>query len=254
MILYRCVFDTIGGKCMKKTFIFMMLMCVVLLTGCSSLVNLTEDESDMLTEYMAGVVLRHTDDYKDGLLTKTEIAVLEAKEEERNKKLVANSNEIKEVQATSKNTSSSKNQSSNGTKDVDLTKAVGNKNFDIQYKQFKSYDKYVSEDKSSNVTLEAGKNKKLLVLYFNVKNLSNETLKIDLVEEGIGYKLILNNGEIVKPLLTLLMNDIQYLNLDIAANKTKDAVIVFEVDKNEDLSNSTLTVTRKDMTSNIDLK
>lgn len=239
---------------MKKPFILMMLMCVVLLTGCSSLVNLTEDESDMLTEYMAGVVLKHSDDYKDGLLTKTEIEELEAKEEERNKKLVANSNEKKEVQVTSKNPSNSKNQALTETKDVSLTKAVGNKNFNIEYKQFKSYDKYVSEDKSSNVALEAGKNKKLLVLYFDVKNLSNETMKIDLVEEGIGYQLILNNGDKVKPLLTLLMNDIQYLNLDIAANKTKDAVIVFEVDKNEDLSNTSLKVTRKDMTSSIDLK
>jgi uncharacterized protein YceK len=253
MILYRCVFDTIGGKCMKKTFIFMMLMCVVLLTGCSSLVNLTEDESNMLTEYMAGVVLKHADDYEDGLLTVEEIEALEAKAEERNKRIEANSNDTK-TQVTSNTSSNSKKKTSSKAKFVSLTKAVGNSNFKIQYKQYKSYDKYVSEDTTSNVTLEAGKNKKLLVFYFDVKNLSNETLKLDLVEEGIGYQLVLDNGSKVKPLLTLLMNDIQYLNLDIAANMTKEAVIVFEVDKNVELSNSTLTVTRKDMTSNIDLK
>lgn len=262
MILYKCISDTIGGKYMKKPFMLITLMCVVLLTGCSSLAKLSEDDSNILTEYMAGAVLKHSDDYTGGLLTMEEIEDIEAKEEARNKKMEDNNKGIQVSTITTSSTknenttSSTKNQntSSSSSKVVSLTKAVGNKNFKINYNKYELYDKYVSEDSTSKMTLEAGKNKKLLVLYFGVKNLSNETLKIDLVEEGIDYQVSLNNGNKLEPLLTLLMNDIQYLNLDIAANKTREAVIVFEVDKNVDLSNSVLTVTREEMTSSNKLK
>ena len=243
---------------MKKPFILMILMCVVLLSGCSSLTKLTEDESNILTEYMAGVVLKHADDYTDGLLSMEEIEEEEAKEDARNKRIEENNNQVSTNESSTsinqKPSSSSKNQNISDIKFVSLTKAVGNSNFKINYKKYELYDKYISEDSTSNMTLEAGENKSLLVLYFDIKNLSNEALKIDLVEEGIGYQVSLNNGKKLKPLLTLLMNDIQYLNLDIVANKTREAVIIFEVDKNTDLSNSVLTVTRKEMTSSIKLK
>lgn len=239
----------------------MLLMCVVSLTGCSSLVKVTDVESNMLTDYMAGVVLKHSDNYADNrLLTMEEIKEIEAKEKARSI-IIAKNN--KETQVSTIETSSTKNQNASldskkqnlsDAEFVSLTKAVGTSDFKMNYKKYELYDKYVSEDAISNISLEASKNKKLLVLYFDVKNISNKALKIDLVEEGIGYEMSLNNGNKLKPLLTLLMNDIQYLNLDIAANSTTEAVIVFEVDKKVDLSSSTLTVTRKEMTSSIKLK
>lgn len=245
---------------MKKTFIFMILMCGVLFTGCSSLVKLTDDESNKLTEYMAGVVLKHADDYKDGLLTMDEVETIEEKQEARRIKLDENNNSItnevnvvKDSASPINLSSSSNGQNKSVTKLVSLTKAVGKGDFSINYKKYELYDKYVSGD-ATKITLEPRENKKILVLYFDVKNLSDKSLKLDLVEEGIGYQITLDSGKTLKPLLTLLMNDIQYINLDIAANLTSEAVIAFEVDKNVELSNSTLTVTRKENTSIVDLK
>ncbi len=230
---------------MKKTFITVLAICGILLTGCTKLVDLTEKENNILSQYMSSTIIEQTD-YKS-LLSMDDLNMNFVKDESMK-------NEAKEDKEEKLQTTQikDKNDIDLKTANVSLTKAVGKNNFDISYKTYKLHDKYPTT-KNNYFELFAGENEKLLVVYFDVKNLSNKTLRLDLVEEGINYKLEVD-GQNLKPMLTLLMDDIQYINLDVKSKSTNQAVLVFTVNQDIDLSNARLVITREENTTIINLK
>lgn len=230
---------------MKKTFITVLAICGILLTGCTKLVDLTEKENNILSQYMSSTIIEQTD-YKT-LLSMDDLNMNFVKDESMK-------NEAKEDKEEKFQTTQikDKNDIDLKTANVSLTKAVGKNNFDINYKTYKLHDKYPTT-KNNYFELFAGENEKLLVVYFDVKNLSNKTLRLDLVEEGINYKLEVD-GQNLKPMLTLLMDDIQYINLDVKSKSTNQAVLVFTVNQDIDLSNARLVITREENTTIINLK
>lgn len=230
---------------MKKTFITVLAICGILLTGCTKLVDLTEKENNILSQYMSSTIIEQTD-YKS-LLSMDDLNMNFVKDESMK-------NEAKEDKEEKLQTTQikDKNDIDLKTANVSLTKAVGKNNFDINYKTYKLHDKYPTT-KNNYFELFAGENEKLLVVYFDVKNLSNKTLRLDLVEEGINYKLEVD-GQNLKPMLTLLMDDIQYINLDVKSKSTNQAVLVFTVNQDIDLSNARLVITREENTTIINLK
>lgn len=229
---------------MKRTFITMLALCGLLLTGCTKLVDLSEKENNILSQYMSHTIIERTD--YNTLLSVDALDMNIVEEENTKTDIKEEEGELKAAQI--KDSSDIEGKPTN----VSLTKAVGKSNFDIKYKTFKLHDKFPTTE-NNYFELYAGKNEKLLVVYFDVKNLSNKTLRLDLVEEGITYGLELE-GTTLNPMLTLLMDDIQYINLDIKAKSTNQAVLVFTVNNDIDLSNARLVITREENTTIINLK
>ena len=229
---------------MKKTFITMLALCGLLLTGCANLVDLSEKENNILGQYMSNTIIEHTE--YNTLLSMKDLNMEVMKEESNKTEIKEEEGEHKAAQIKDSNDIEGK------TTNVSLTKAVGKSNFDIKYKTYKFHDKFPTTE-NNYFELYAGENEKLLVVYFDVKNLSNKTLRLDLVEEGIRYHLEAE-GTTLNPMLTLLMDDIQYINLDIKAKSTNQAVLVFSVNNDIDLSNARLVINREENTTIINLK
>ena len=62
--------------------IFFILLSMMSLTGCMEAENLTEQQSDLIAEYSAGVLLRYSDKYQHRLITKEQRKKQEQESEE----------------------------------------------------------------------------------------------------------------------------------------------------------------------------
>ncbi|MGB8453337.1 MAG: DUF4352 domain-containing protein [Anaerocolumna sp.] len=249
---------------MRKLFFLIIVICGVMLTGCAQLIDMSDQESDVLAEYMAGTVLRHADNYEEALIypeqtTETKESTDTAENPEmtktpgttetsdiKNNTLEGRSNEVPGMAETSEDLDNSKIISL-----ASLFQDVLNSKFSINYEGYNLYESYPEENEF--FTLEATKDKRLVTVTLNVNNITKKNQTLDLKKFNLNYQLTNNEDIVYNPMLTLLNNDIQYINLGIAAGKTQKAVILFEVPKNIDMSKMMLTITYKDKTSLLDL-
>lgn len=245
---------------MRKIMFIIVMICGFMLTGCVQMVELTDQESDMITEYMAGVVLKHDANY-DNSLTNPEDA-LNNQEEGSGDVSATNIGSEKlvslDLKATTDDSDSIKTmnsielESKEVVKDMDLTEQMGNGDFSITYSDYGLYDSYNNDN--NYFTLEASKGRQLLIVTFDIKNLSNKSKKFNLINSDFNYQLDINIGTIYKPMMTLIVNDIQYINLDIAAGETRKAIIVFDVLRNDNTSDVNLIVSNQDKTTILEMK
>jgi len=93
-----------------------------------------------------------------------------------------------------------------------------------------------------------------LVASFLAKNISDKEKTLNLSNSKVLYQLDINVGTVYKPLLTLLENDLQYIDITIGAGKNKTVLLVFEVSKDIDISNINLIASKDDRTEIIEFK
>jgi len=225
------------------------------LTGCTQLVEINEQQSNVLAEYMAGTVLRYDKNYKEALIYPD---TAETGETEEISETVAvtydvEDNTVPEVsgQSGDKVAPSEDLQNGNTISLENMFKEALNENFSITYTGYKFYESYPVEN--DFFTLEATNGKQLLVITFDVENTAVKTKSLDLRNYNLQYRLTNRKDFVLNPMMTLLFNDIQYINLGIAAGETQKAVILFDVSKDIDMSDMMLTITKEDKTVLLDL-
>ncbi|MSS63792.1 DUF4352 domain-containing protein [Velocimicrobium porci] len=246
---------------MKKRYISCaILLSACLLTGCGSGIELTDEENNMVAEYMAGALLKYDHGYKEALI-ETDIADQEdiGNENEQNSIVSKDekemSNDINQNQSSDTLNSEDKKDISkeNTEKSYSLEELFEKKDYSLNYKNSELCSSY-PEKENGYFIVEATAGKKLAVINLTVRNISGKTKNINLSNQGIGYSLAINGKVYDKPLLTAIMNDVQYFSDTITAGKSKKAVLVFEVDKKVKLSDGTLSISVDDKTVNVKLK
>ncbi len=230
---------------MKKyiSCIAMAILSVSLLTGCSSGIELSDEENDMVAEYMAAALLKYDSEYEKELIYVEQIEEEEDNQfvladdttEESNKEETQNSNGTQTSNKTEKETSSEKKE----TASVSLDKIFDSSTYKIEYVGMKECTTY-KEDGNEYFVVEAPSGSKLAVAQFKITNTSSKDIKVEFAEKNIVYSFLGKN-----PLLTALTGDLQYYSETIPANKSKMAVVLFAVNKDTDISGGTLTVAKK---------
>ncbi len=253
---------------MRKLLFLLITICGVVLTGCAQLIDLTEKESDVLAEYMAGTMLRHADNYEEALIypeetsEEKEVPITPNTAETVSNTDVESTNIADQAQANTAGQSpenitavtqnlSVKSQYGTIVSLTSMFKDIIKNTFSITYQNYKAYDSY--PDQKNLFTIEPAEGKKLIAFTFNVKNITKTNQKLDLMKYNISYQLTDNNSSVYYPMMTLLNNDIQYINLGINAGKARKAVILFELPENVDVSNLLLTLTYEDKTTILDI-
>jgi hypothetical protein len=220
---------------------------------------MTEQESNIMAEYMAGVVLKHSG-YKETLVYPESKKTLDV--QEVNSGLDTGSTQAPTTPTTpttspaqSPTTSETLAENQNPTKDPitqleSFNDLIKNKDFDVKYADFALLDKYPSKS-SDYFDLEPNSGNKLFVVKFNVTNLSDKTKIFNLIDQSLNYKLDNNSGNSYAPMKTLLTNDLQFINVNIAAGDSYNAVVVFEVPKDIDITKINLNISKADKTTTI---
>lgn len=229
---------------MKKpaTVVLTMLCSFCLLTGCgyAAMPDLTMEESSQIAEYAAGVVLKYSKNYDDGLATKKEIQQEEAKQE-RAKQYKKEKEEKKKQETAAKDNASQSDASVSGNSTAaqgvvyeDLAQVLSLEETTIVYNSFEVCDSYPAQDSEDfYFAMDATEGMKLLVLKFTLTNQSASDQEIDILTKNAIFEIGINGGNNAKALTTLLLDDLSTFKGMVKAEEAMGLVLVTQVDSAE---------------------
>lgn len=228
----------------KKSIIAVVLLMTMLLCGCASepQYNLTEAESDAIAQYSAYLLLKYDKNKRAErkLLDKKELEdiynaasdITETVTPEPSKEpdiVTPTPTEAPDITDTPAPTQEITPEPRNLAES--LTELYGKDDFTVEYGYYKLTDKYVENEYSVITPKQEGE--KVLALYFLIKNVSKEKKKFVSKDSNVSCYLHCDNGDVLGPQICALPNDIQFLNDEIAAGGTYDAVLLFFVNDEE---------------------
>lgn len=243
---------------MKKT--LLMCACVVMVffsTGCQKVIELTDNESKLIAEYAAELLLKYDKniDYKyfDGSVTTaidtTEELTTEVSEDITSDVSTEATTEISTENTqtvTTEDTTSSDTTESDITEDptnevtgevvanqdenFNIATFIGEENLSIKYSYYMLLDRYPSYDQDGvYMEIEAPTGYKLLVIKFNVENLVNDSRYVDLYSKDVEYRAIVNNSRSAKQMLTILIDDLYTYQKQIEGSMFEEDVLLFQI-------------------------
>ncbi len=245
----------------KGKLLGMTAMVALLLTGCvDNMPDMTEEQSELVAEYAAGLLLKYSPNYEYGLadedtlleeetiVEETETTVEESAAEESS--VVESSKDTKEEESTPVTeieihvgadktepdvlyipiNSTEKVELKENPYEVELAEVINAADMGVRYTYYELCNEYPSGSADSGFTVQPQEGKKLLVIHFSLENKAENTLSCDLFDSGIRIKANLNEKGFVKTMSTLLVNDITTYIEEIKAGASTDVVTVMEVD------------------------
>lgn len=230
---------------MSKRFFSLILLSFLLaiLTGCGSVIDLTEDETRLIAEYAAELLLKYDVNYNDRL-DEGDKAAAEMELEESDTEM-ASSEEISSQEIVTTETSEEKGQNvdsrigaeeTSGEQDIsvgtesDIAKIAGLEGASITYKDYLITDQYPATDEDGEfIYLEASEGYQLLVIRFGVTNLTEQSQEISLIDRELDYRIVCNGDKAANPMLTILMNDLGTLETTVNPGEEQETVLIFQI-------------------------
>ncbi len=239
---------------MRRLLVIFISVLALLFTGCMKEYPLTEEETDIVAEYMAGLLLAKDKNYSLSLLSYDEVKELSNQATTNTKEEPIEETDKDNVIDNKDNVLENESEINSLDKTNSLSEVIGNKNFEIQFTGYKLADTYPEDETNRVFSIDPRKGNQLLIVNFTLENLNNKDMTIDLSKEKIQYQLKINGENIYKPLLVLLENNLQYINMKIAANSKIPTVLIFELEKDTDLSKISLLVSNNSKSKEIEFK
>jgi uncharacterized protein YceK len=231
---------------MRKRLFAAVLAASLLVTGCSSVPDLSDVHRNMEAEYMAGILLKYDKNNQDML--DYDRSILEPTATPVATKKPTASSAPASTDAADMGGSTNTQESVTQSVDADAILSKGGVSIKQQQYQLKaSYD-------SSYATITAHDGKKLFVVKFLVKNTSGDTKRVNMMKRQLTYSLEIDGVSAGSPLMTILENDLQYMDSKLGAKKSKEAVLVFEVDSSQKIQNAKLNITEGTKTAQLTLE
>lgn len=224
----------------RMKYMVVLLMTTMTVVGCGNKIpSMTQQEQDVVTEYAAATFLKYSGKYEDKLLIEAEEKDLQEEEVveeeiEIEKEVMegteSQENELADVPTISANAGESGNVIvSEGAASVSLAQFIGAEKFSIEYEGFEICDSYSGAAEGELAFgMEASAGKKLMIVKYNVLNLTSEEQKLDVFSKNVKAK-VGAAGLNKSALLTMLENDLLTADVVFAPNESKIYVIVVEV-------------------------
>lgn len=222
----------------------LVMLCIVsasfYLIGCGNTIpEMSEEESAMVTEYAAGLLLKYDKNYNTRLV-KTKAVQAEAVEETEKQEQAsetASDNTVSE-----KNTQGvvSENNAGDATAEAVMKNTVADigsflelDGIKVDYQGYEVLDSYAGADAGELAfVMDAAKGAKLIVTKFTLTNTGAEDTVCDVLSKEPHFYI--RCGEILKStLVTMLPDDFSTLNTTIAAGESVSVVLVIEVKEEE---------------------
>ncbi|MCH5252615.1 MAG: DUF4352 domain-containing protein [Lachnospiraceae bacterium] len=212
---------------------FAIIVSMTLLNGCAGIGNLSEEGSDLVAEYSAGVLLRYSKDYDRRLITR-EQAVKEGLEDSVLPTASPTPTPVPSDPALATEEPSSGVTNPNGTEEeedtsseVALNQLYQMNGIDFSYDTYKFCNQF-SQGKNDMQRI-AKKGETFLVVTFRVKNNSAGKKTVDLQKRNIQYLLTIDGNE-YDPSESFLKNGgMDRLNTTLGKGKSEDAVLIYNL-------------------------
>lgn len=210
-----------------------VLLCSVaaafLMTGCGEMPDLTQEETELISEYAVGVLLKYDRAYNNRLVD-TSAYDLAEEETEPSEEEIQEEEPEPEVEEPAEVVDVSQ--------DEEVQPAIssveeyyGIPNLAISYTGYEIADSYPpSEEGAVPVfSMDASPGTQLLVLKFNVQNTSGQDQQMDMLGYGATFRVSVNGEASKGALATMLVNDMQTYDDVIPANAAVEMVSIVEV-------------------------
>lgn len=230
----------------KKKLIFCMLgISTLFLVGCNDVTELTDEETRLIAEYAGDLLLKYDLNYTDRVEegNKDAEAMKEEGAEEPSTEMATeqetteeNTTETgKDISGRIEQDASTDSETTVGT-EYDIAKIAGVDGVSITYNNYIITDQYPEEDGENDfIDLEASEGYQLMVVRFNVANLTEDVVNVSLMDRDLNYRIVCNDSKAANPMLTILMNDLGTLDISVNPGETQEAVLVFQI--SEDMTN-----------------
>ena len=222
---------------MKKLWCLLAILVLsVTLTGCG--VELSEEENRVIAEYAADLLLKYDRDYTSSLVEEEVRATEQTTQAPSTDSTTEVTTEEPSTQPPqeSSSTESPASEDTTGSSDaageIDIGKIVGLEGISITYNQCMFLDRYPSVDQDGAfIYLEADPGYQLVVIKFDIANITAQDIAVDLLNTDINYKLVYNQTKAASPMLTILMDDLGTYESVVPAGNEQSAVLVFQISK-----------------------
>lgn len=211
------------------------IAAAVLLAGCGAdMPELTQEETDLISEYAVGVLLKY-DKRHSSRLVDTEgydTASAEVSEEDTpEKKPEETSLPEEEVQDDTQIVDVSEDEAVAMPSTVEEYYGIQDVSFRYTgYELQQSYPPETGEEEGNLVfAMDATAGMQLLVLRFTVTNLSTSDQMVDMLAHGARFRISVNGEASKGALATMLLNDMQTFKDVVPAGSEKELVSIIEV-------------------------
>ena len=232
---------------MLKRSLTLILIVTFLFTlvGCGEVRDLTDEETTLIAEYAADVLLKHDYNYEDRIENGNKAAE-QMKQTESTSEDATTQSQTEEV-ATEQATTEEKGNSVQNNIDEDSTEVatsddksiktegnvanlVGISGVNIGYKDYLIVDQYPATDAEGQfIYLEASEGYQLLVVRFEVSCTTEEPVTFSMMDKELDYRVVCNGTKAANPMLTILMNDLGTLETTVNPEENQEAVLIFQI-------------------------
>lgn len=207
-------------------------------TGCGKVQDLTEEETQLIAEYSAGLLLKYDQKYVDRI-DEGEKQALEMASEDTQQVTT----ETVTTEATTEAPKQGVDISGGVDKDnispeelagagqeSDIAKIAGVSGVTITYDSYEITDHYPdSGEMEQLMNLQASEGYKLLVLRFKVTGIAEGMVDLSLADKELEYRIVCNGTKAAVPMLTILPDDLGTLTTSVDNGQEQEAVLVFQV-------------------------
>ncbi len=236
----------------KKLALLIVSLCAILLVGCGKVIDLTDEETQLIAEYAAELLLKYDINYVDRIDQGNEKAkelsseALESTVEELTTEQITSelttedtstekqiSDESADVNTDDKVPEDERKESSGdetvGT-ESDIAVIAGIDGAKITFRNYSIVDMYPATDEQGEfIYLEASEGYQLLVLQFDVLNTTSEVVPVSLLDKELDYRIVCNGTKAANPMLTILMDDLGTLETNVEPDVPQEAVLIFQI-------------------------
>ncbi len=245
----------------KGKIIGVLAISACMLTGCiDSMPDMTEEQSELVAEYAADMLLKYSPNYHYRIADEEEVASAEAemetsREEETTQEESQPSQDLSQT-GSGETVSVGAETSVEDGAEYDLAAFFGMDQFSIMYASCEVTDAYPNAESGVGFSVTAPQGYNLLVLHFDVENLGEEAAQCDLFDQISKVSVNVNDAGYVQALSTLLTNDLTTYMEDIPAGEVADAVVVVPVEQTDldEIQTAVMQITTQDSVVNISLE
>lgn len=221
--------DGTGDADVKKRNVLLCgITAALLMTGCGEMPELTETETEIISEYAVGVLMKHNKMHSSRLVN---TAIEEAMAEEEETEPVAEGGQEEEEPEETAVVDVSQDEEESQPAVSSVEQYYGISNITISYTGYETAASYPpqAEGEAPFFSMDATPGTDLLVLKFNAQNQTGEDQSLNLLGCGARFRVSVNGEASKGALATMLVNDMQTFDSVIPANSAVEMVTIVEV-------------------------